>query len=31
MLHWKPALAVGVMVSLVCLSAFGAGWSWLCL
>lgn len=30
MLHWKPALTVGVMVGLVWLSAFGGGWSWLC-
>jgi hypothetical protein len=30
MLHWKPALTVSVMVGLVLLSAFGAGWSWIC-
>jgi hypothetical protein len=30
MLHWKPALSVGVMMALVSLSAFGGGWSWLC-
>jgi len=30
MLHWKPALSVSVIVGLVWLSAFGGGWSWLC-